>query len=249
VRRRVYPVALQSTAFLLGLAAAGCVTTSSPISVSNLPGPVVSSFRDCSPGDGFGGIQLYEGSDFLGSAEFDWESPVVDRWNLFVRDPIGQTLIAAERPHGPATVRLSGRLSDALPELTVARETGILELNGYSIGLGVDEVSCVLSGRIPRVWRDAVVFFERVRNENSGAETGTNSFLVIAVREQRRIRMDLTIAPSGELGGSCVVMADARWWVIPRRELKWCIVSGKTKGGEISGFGSYRLRWNIYDQG
>ncbi len=145
-----------------GLGLLGCATSQNYRNVQ-LPAYAGAFFSECSGKDGSVSFELFTQNKVQQVFDADWSADADGNWGLASYSPLGQTLFHLEYSQQDQKFKQSGRPIEDLGTLTVG-DHRIVSLNGHEIGLRADEVTCLLSHKLPGRW------LKRIVDENNTAQ-------------------------------------------------------------------------------
>ena len=180
---RNYLVAVKNKLLYLTFAAillcqTACVSWQS---VANFAEADLPPVQICSKSVGERSFSLYVAGDFQFSALMSYEiSPELMSAEIF--DAMGRTHVGLEL--GRDISKLYGPFSNAMPSVVVNRQ-GFVFVNDVAVGVALDELACLMGGRVPGHW---------VRAENSRL-----------TKNKKKLRFD------GE-GRSIILSRDSSGW-------------------------------------
>lgn len=202
-----------------------------------LPAYLQPLFSNCSGVDSVGGVRIFDGDRFLGSAEFEFRSDQADRWMLGVSDPVGPELLKfTGLPQHDGYLRVEGMLRDRIPEIMVS-DTNFLLVDGNFTGIKLDEVSCLASFHFPQSWLRNLRAVTRVEGGFEG----------LVLDETRKIEMRFRRDSKGGNAESCAQIQSIGWLRPFRASWKWCIGGVGRPLVVLDGFRKYVIKWSSYD--
>ncbi|SME87739.1 hypothetical protein [Pseudobacteriovorax antillogorgiicola] len=126
-----------------------------------LPIAVERLFSTCSQGEGNVFLSVRDQGQYLFGTEMDWVANGSQAWSLEAYNSFGQTV---GRVHGD--LQKPGLLL-SLPAIDAGQvsvdENKSIYIQGHYIGIKLDEIPCLLTGRIPKSWQANITSYEETQ--------------------------------------------------------------------------------------
>ncbi len=179
-------------------------------------------FTGCSERDGGLLLRVYRSGGYLGGGEVEWRADH-DK-HIATQYSSGFGITDIDLVIDDAKVTIEGRLKKSLPELSISKKS-FLKISGHSTGLKVEELPCLLTGRLPQAWAGHI---------RGVARQGENREIDLE-HDGREIMVQLN-------ENTCTTIRFSEW-ILFSREVRWCCES-HNKSCVLELGDSYRLEWS-----
>lgn len=224
---------------MFGLILSGCqtlrsISTEARAFPAPLPATVEGLYAVCSPGGGHGHLKIRNQDGSLVALDIDWAADGDGTWEMEGVNPLGQSILTIQSTRG-RSLTVGGAVASNLPQLGVDPEMGLLQVEGQTLGLGVDEIPCVLAGRLPRGWREGM----------EDAEGADPLRLTSWISGERRVQTELRGLDEPPAREICSTVSWWRFWILGRSDLNWCMRHERsgTMRSRLWGVGAVELEW------